>query len=74
MTDIIDVAQAHAGRLMGRPGVVGVGVGQRGGEPVIVVSVLALTPELVASLPARLDGHAVVVELTAELRPQGGGG
>ena len=59
----IDEALArHERSLMSVPGVVGVGVADRSGRPVILVM---LTPEAKA-LPEQLDGYLVSVEVTGE--------
>ncbi len=53
---IAQVLAVHRGELLAIPGVVGVGRGERDGEPCIVVLV-----ERAAELPSELDGYAVSV-------------
>lgn len=52
---------------MAVPGVTGVGIGQHGGRPSIVVMVARLTAELAARFPQELEGHPVVVEESGEI-------
>lgn len=61
------VLARHTDRLMGLPGVVGVGEGERAGTPVVLVMVSQLSAELEAALPTDLDGHPVVVDVTGEI-------
>jgi hypothetical protein len=65
---IADVLAAHTPELMALPGVVGTGESARGGTPVIVVMVERRTPELVARVPAALEGWPVILEVTGTLR------
>jgi hypothetical protein len=62
-----DILTRHTDRLLSIPGVVGVGEGERAGQPVVLVMVAALTPELAAELPDDLDGHPLVTEVTGEI-------
>jgi len=64
---IEDVLDKHQDRLMAAPGVTGVGIGERVGRPVLVVMVKALTSELRATIPDRLEGFEVEVEVTGEI-------
>ena len=62
----IDEALArHERSLMSVPGVVGVGVADRSGRPVILVMLTHVTPEAKA-LPEQLDGYPISVEVTGE--------
>ena len=61
---IEQVLERHADALMARPGVVGVGLGEADGAPVILVMCEVLTPEHKAALPTELEGHRVVLEET----------
>jgi hypothetical protein len=54
-------------QLMAIPGVVGVGQGESGGAPVILVMVKKLTPQLQRKLPSKLDRFAVKIEETGEV-------
>lgn len=53
---------------MAIPGVVGVGIGAVDGKPVIKVLVTQKTPELEKKIPQTLEGYAVVIEETGEIR------
>lgn len=64
---IEDALDKHQDRLMAVPGVTGVGIGARAGKSVLVVMVKALTSELRAKIPARLEGFEVEVEVTGEI-------
>jgi hypothetical protein len=50
------------------PGVVGTGEGARGGAPVILVLVDRVTPEIRAALPARIEGYAVEIRATGQVK------
>ena len=63
--DDFDRALAQAQRWLDRDGVVGVGEGEENGERAIVVWLL---PDADVGLPERLDGVAVTVRHTGELR------
>lgn len=65
--DIDTVLAQHQDRLMALPDVTGVGIGERGGRPTIVVMARQLTRALRTALPAQLDGHPVVVEEIGEV-------
>jgi hypothetical protein len=71
---IEDVRARHEDRLLGLPNVVGVGVGERGGEPVIKVFVEQKVPESALAederVPESLDGYEVDVEVIGEVRAE----
>jgi hypothetical protein len=71
---IEDVRARHEDRLLGLPNVVGVGVGERGGQPVIKVFVAQKVPESALAederVPESLDGYEVDVEAIGELRAE----
>ena len=58
---IAEVLARHTARLMALEGVTGTGEGADDGQPIIVVFVVADTPELRARLPQSLEGYRVVV-------------
>ena len=65
--NIEEVLDRHRDRLMAIPGVSGLGIGDKGGNPAIVIMVKQLTPDLKARLPRALEGHPVVVEQSGEI-------
>jgi hypothetical protein len=71
---IEDVRARHEDRLLGLPNVVGVGVGEHGGEPVIKVFVAQKVPESALAederVPESLEGYEVDVEAIGELRAE----
>ena len=58
-------------RFMALPGVVGVGQGECAGSPCIKVLVVEKTPELVERISSEIEGYAVEVEETGEIRALG---
>jgi hypothetical protein len=64
---IEDVLDKHQDQLMAVPEVTGIGIGERAGSPVLVVMVNALTAELKARIPSRLEGFAVEIEVIGEI-------
>ncbi len=70
MPSITEVLQRHTDSLMTIPGVVGVGQGERNGAPTIYVMVVALTDSLRTLLPDSIEGYAVDVRETGEIRAQ----
>ncbi|HET8634577.1 MAG TPA: hypothetical protein VFL88_10570 [Gemmatimonadales bacterium] len=70
MPSITDVLKRHTDSLMAIPGVVGVGQGEQNGAPTVYVMVVALTDSLRAALPDSIEGYAVVVKETGEIRAQ----
>lgn len=69
LKDIKTVMDAHVNELMSIDGVIGVAIGAvEGGTPCIQVLVVDVTEELKKRIPARLDGHPVVIEVTGIIR------
>jgi hypothetical protein len=66
---IRDVVERATDALMAIPGVVGVGIGESAGRPVILVMVDELSPALEEALPQRLGGFDVQVNIVGEIRP-----
>lgn len=66
-SEINDVLQQHAARLMALPNVVSVGIGEKDGRPAILVGVTEQVPvEEPASeerIPETIDGHPVDVQV-----------
>lgn len=67
--EIDQVMARHQDRLMAIPGVTGVGIGEQGGRPAIVVMVVRLTPQVRAQIPQQLEGFPVVVDQSGEITP-----
>ncbi len=65
--DVNEHLRRNEATLLAIDGVVGVGIGEQGGQPVIVVMVSAVTPELRRQIPDSLDGHPVRVDVTGEI-------
>ena len=65
---IEEVQEKYQDQLMAIPGVVGVGIGESDGKPVIKVLVIKKSPELEQKLPKTLEGYSVVIEETGEIR------
>ena len=63
----LEIKARHEATLLALPGVVGVGVGRRGGEPVIAV--FTSTGEVPAGLPTDLEGVPISVVDVGELSP-----
>ncbi len=70
MPSIADVLKRHTDSLMAIPGVVGVGQGEQNGAPAVYVLVVSLTDSLRGALPDSIEGYAVVVKETGEIRAQ----
>ena len=69
-SDLKQVMEAHAGRLMAIPGVVGVALGELDdGTPCIQILVARLTAALRRKLPTRLEGHPVALVESGPIRP-----
>lgn len=68
MPAITEVLRRHTDSLMALPGVVGVGQGERDGAPTVQVMVAELTDTLRRSLPDSIEGYAVVIMETGEIR------
>ena len=68
--DIKSVMEAHAPELMSIPGVTAVAIGElEDGTPCIKVYVVEKSEELSKKIPARLEGHPVVIEESGEFEP-----
>lgn len=67
---IEDAMRLHEQQLMAIPGVNGVGIGESNGQPVILIMVKQLTPDLKKKLPSQLEGYGVKVEVVGEIRAQ----
>jgi len=68
---IQEVKARHAPRFLALPGVVSVGIGRDAdGHGVIVVGLDRARPETQSSLPAKLEGYAVRVEIIGAVRAQ----
>ncbi len=69
--DINAVLAAHDRELLERPGVVGVYVGllPDGRTPCLKIMLARSDPAAARALPATLEGHPVVLEVTGEIRP-----
>ena len=72
--DINDVLRAHDKELLAIPGVVGVYVAMLddGKTPCLKVMLAQRSTETEHSIPKTLEGYAVVVEVTGEIRPLDG--
>ena len=65
----IEEAKAkHEIRLLGLDGVEGVGIGEESAKPVIKVYVSKQTKALEASIPTKLEGYPVRIELSGKFR------
>jgi len=53
---------------MALPGVVGTAQGDCSGKPCIRVFVVQKTPELIKQIPSSLEGYALAIEETGQLR------
>jgi len=65
---IEEALEAHTGRLMAIPGVVGTAQGLCEGKPCIKVLVARKTPQLLKRIPATVDSYSVAVEESGEFR------
>lgn len=70
VSSISDVLARHTDSLMAMPGVVGVGRGEQNGAPTVYVMVERLTDSLRAALPDSIEGYAVDVQVTGEIKAQ----
>jgi hypothetical protein len=67
---IDDVLAAHSDSLMALPGVVGTAIGLCDGERCIKVFLADSSPDTKRSIPARLEGYRVLVEVTGTIKPR----
>lgn len=65
---IEQVQEKYQDQWMAIQGVVGVGIGAADGKPVIKVLVIKKTPALEQKIPNMVEGYAVVIEETGEIR------
>lgn len=72
MADIETVLEQCTPPLLQLEGVLGVGQGEAGGAPVVVVLVRAMTPRLRQQLPAHLDGFPVQVQEVGDIQGAAG--
>ena len=70
LTSIDTVLATHTDRLMALPGVVGVGQGERGGRPTVMVLVVQRSDSLDRAIPDSLDGFAVEIRETGVIEAQ----
>ena len=68
---IEQVLQDHTDSLMSLPGVVGTARGECNGKPCVMVLVVEKTAELLGQIPSTLEGYAVEVDETGEIRALG---
>lgn len=68
--DINEIKEKYEKKIMGIPGVTGIGIGsdQRKHGVAIKVYVERMTPELKARVPVELEGYPVITEVTGEFR------
>lgn len=71
--NIEQVLKEHSERLMALPGVVGTAQGERNGEAYIAVFVASASASLQAQLPSEIEGCAVSIVETGEIRAFGSG-
>ena len=65
---ITEVFDANQDSIMALPGVVGIGIGERGGEPCIRVMVDTASPDVKSGIPDQLGGYPVVVDESGPIR------
>ncbi len=70
MPPTTDVLQRHTDSLMAIPGVVGAGQGEKNGAPTIYIMVERMTDSLRRALPDSIEGYAVDVHVTGEIKAQ----
>ena len=63
-----EVLREHTRCLLAIRGIVGVGEGERDGNPCIRVFAIKKTPELVKQIPSSIGGYTVEVQETGEIR------
>ena len=62
------VLKEHTDSLMSLPGVVGTAQGKCAGQPCIKVFVVKKNPTLLKQIPSTIEGYAVQIEETGEIR------
>lgn len=65
---IEEVLEEHTEEWMAVPGVVGTGIGRCDGEPCIRVFVVERTAEIEQAIPSEVEGYAVDIEETGQVR------
>ena len=65
---IEQVQQEHTAEWMAIPGVVGTAIGRHKGKPCILVLTATDTDEIRQRIPATVEGYAVIVNYTGEIR------
>jgi len=65
--EIEQVLARHEAELMRIPGVNGIGIGQRHGNPVILVMLDRPASQLPVTIPSQLDGVPVEIEVIGEV-------
>ena len=70
MPIITEVLKRHTDSLMAIPGVVGVGRGEKDGAPTIYVMVERMSDSLRRALPDSIEGYAVELSVTGEIKAQ----
>lgn len=65
---IQQVQEEHTGEWMALPGVVGTAIGQRDGQPCILILTASNTEQIRQKIPATVEGYAVVVQYVGEIR------
>ena len=64
---ITEVFEANQELVMALSGVVGVGIGEHGGEPCIRVMVDTVSPAVKSGIPDQLGGYPVIVDETGPI-------
>lgn len=65
--NVEQVMARNESQLMSIPGVTGIGISESGGQTVICIMVIELTPELKAQLPKQLEGVPVKIDVVGEV-------
>ena len=65
---IESVLKEHTDSLMSLPGVVGTAQGECEGKPCVKVYVVKKTSDLVKQIPVTLEGYAVEIQVTGEIK------
>jgi hypothetical protein len=68
MPSVKEVKDRHEARLMRKPGVVGVGIGQKDGKECIRVYVEDGSPKVLAALPHTLEDVPVEIVISGTFR------
>jgi hypothetical protein len=67
VSDRLEAARkALTSKVMGKPGVTGTAIGEKGGKPCLMVYLS--DPEAKKGVPSRVDGFPVVVEVSGTFR------